>query len=179
MTLRRNTVPVRRAFPSLLLLLALPARAGDPLPGDVAAAHPDGRWTVRKEDLYGYLVAYCANKPAARVVLPEYMKERLIQAEARARGLVATDKELEEWLADLDRSIREETGGTYSLEQKRKDEEMTLAALRRRSRTAILRERLARAIYCEKDPTRDKAQPVPEDSIAVCVDELFRKAPKE
>lgn len=162
-----------------LPLLALLSFAADPLPEDVAAAHPEGKWQLRKAELYAYLVRFNANGPNARLVLPDYMKLRFIQSEARRRKLLVTDADLDAWLSRLDRQIREASGGKYTLEDKRKDEGMTAAGLRRRAQTAILRERIARDVFCEKDPSRDRKQEVPEDSVEVCIDEMYRLAPKE
>jgi hypothetical protein len=163
----------------VLPLLALLTLAEEPLPADVAAAHPEGKWQVRFADLYTYVVKYWGGTSDAKPVLPDYMKQRLVQAEARARGIVVTDAELDKWLEALDQRIRRESGGTLTLEDYRKEEETSAEALRRRAMTAVLRERLARAIYLEKDPGRRKDEEVPEDSVDVVIDELYRKTAKE
>jgi len=162
-----------------LPLLALLAVADEPLPEDVAAASAAGKWQVRYADLYLYLVRYHGKSPDAKPVLPDYLKQRLVQAEARARGITVTEEELSRWLEQLDQRIRRDSGGTMTLDDYRKEQDMPLEALRRRAATAVLRERLARAIYCEKDPSRRKDQEVPEDSVDVVIDELYRRAPRE
>ena len=114
----------------LSVLGALPAaaeeRAPPRVPGDIAAMHPEGKWKVRKRALYLYLVRYNGEQPAARTVLPDYMKLRLIQDRAHKRKIRATKKDVDAWLDRLDRKIRKESGGRMDLEKMRRNMRMTM-----------------------------------------------------
>lgn len=94
---------------ALLLLLCIPLLADEPrrnpLPADVAAQHPEGKWVVRKADLYRYLVRFYGAGSSAGGVLEEYMKRRLIEDEARKRKITVTENDVDRWLAELDAKV--------------------------------------------------------------------------
>lgn len=161
----------------LLLVLALPGFAQE-LAGDIAAAHKDGKWQIRKADLYQHLAAYYSNLPVAKTVLPDYLRRRLIEDRATKGGITVTDADIAAWVKKIDDQIRARTGGTGSLDQYRKDKGMTLGEFKRRVRLAILRERVARADVNKRDPSRDKQKPLDDSTVGLVIDEMYRKAPK-
>jgi len=170
-------------MPRLLALLVLAvsvlAQDGDEpqLPRDIAAAHPEGKWRIRKADLYRYLVRYWSGSPQARIVLPEYLKRRLIEDEARRRKVTVSRDDVNAWLKKLDARVRRETG--RSLKEMASSKSMREAELRRRARQWLLQEGVARAVFAEKDPQRKPDAPISEDSVILVTDTLFQKAPKE
>ncbi len=172
-----------RPLPLLLaaLLVASGRLAADepPLPSDVAAAHAEGKWTIRLRDLYAYLVRFNSQAPAAKPVLPDLIQRAFVQDEARRLGLLVTEKEVTDWLDVLDREVREKTGGATDLAAHMKEQGMSMPELRRRARVAILRERVARAHICRKDPTRPKDKKLAEDSVTLVIDELLARARAE
>lgn len=169
----------RGVAPRLLaaaLLLASPALPDtDPLPADVAAMHPEGKWKIRKADLYRYLVRYESGQPSALAVLPEYMKLRLVEDEARRRKVSVTEQEAERWLSDLDRKLRQQG---QDLDAYCKQFGMRKEELRRKGRQWVLMEKVSRAILKEKDPSRGDT-PVTDDSVIFVVDTLYKDAKKE
>lgn len=160
-----------------VLLLCLPVRAEEAeLPANVAAAHPEGKWEVRTGDLYRYLARYNSGQPAARAGLIDYVKSRLVEDEARRRKIGVSDAEIDAWLKKVDKLAKTKEGrglGDISREYEMKPRE-----LRRRARLWILQEKVARAIYCEKDPTRSKDDPVGQDAVMAAIDEIFAQAEK-
>ena len=167
----------------LLALLALPAvaqnapvpAARDPLPPDIAARHPEGKWEVRRSELYRYAATLFSDRQAI-AIRDDYMKLRFIQDEARRRGLQATDADVDAWLAALDRQVREKSGGEKSLETIAKETGMTERALRRRAHSGVLRERVALSEYRKRGDQRKK---LPEADIVLAVDQLYNHAKKE
>ncbi len=165
--------------PLLVLgLVSLLAVADRTLPSDLAAAHPDGKWKIKKAQLYGFLVQYYGAHPESKIILDDYLKVRFVQMEARRRKIRITDRAVDKWIRDLETKIRKQTGGVQTLDSFYKQQGMTRRALRRRSKTAIMRERIARAVYLEKDPTRNPSREVPEADIQLVIDTLYRKADK-
>jgi hypothetical protein len=158
-----------------LLVAAGSAVAEDPLPADVAAMHPEGKWKIRKADLYRYLARYESAQPEALAVLPEYMKMRLVEDEAKRRGIGATEAEVDRWLRDLDEQLKK---SGQSLDDYCKGYGMRKEELRRKGRQWVLMRNLAGAILKEKDPSRGDA-PVSDDSIIFVVDTLYKNAKKE
>ena len=144
--------PMRPAL--ALLALALCAHAQEPLPADVAARHPEGKWAIRKADFYRYLVRYHGNHPSAKATLPDFMKRRLVEEEARRREVTVTDRDVDRFMADLDKEIRQRTGGLHDLEKEYKRHGMSREEFQRRCRSAIVRERVARDHMNRRDPTR-------------------------
>jgi hypothetical protein len=162
------------------LLLSIPAFAQeDDLPANVAAAHPEGKWEVRTGDLYRYLARYNSGQPAARMGLIEYVKSRLVEDEANKREISVTDAEIDAWLKKIDELVKREDERGRGLSDISKEYEMKRRELRRRARRWILQEKVARAIICEKDPTRSKDDPVQEDTIIAAIDEIFAQAETE
>ena len=178
MTLSADLVPMRRI--ALLCLVCMPLLADEPgrdrarLPADVAAQHPEKKWTVRKADLYRYLVRYYGMGPGASGVLDEYMKRRLIEAEAKKRRVTVTEKDVDKWLKDLDGKIKAQ-GGT-GLDDLRRQHNMKESELRRKGREWLLTEGVARAVFAEKDPTRKPDAPISDDSVTVVANTLYEKA---
>ncbi|NJN14654.1 MAG: hypothetical protein HC813_03295, partial [Planctomycetes bacterium] len=80
---------------------------------------------------------------------------------------------------NLDRQVREQTGGASDLASYTKEQGMRMSELQRRARIAILRERVARARICERDPTRPKEKVLPEDTVTVVINEMFAKTEVE
>jgi hypothetical protein len=163
----------------LLLLLALApvAAAQGQVPRDIAAMHAEGKWKIRKADLYRYLVRYYRGQPTARSVLPEYMKRRMVEERARQRNLGVTQAELDAWLADLDAKVKRQTG--KGLADMRDQVGMRPAELARRGRLWLLQEKVARAEILAKDPARPKDQRLSADTVILVIDTLFKKAPKQ
>ncbi|MHC4223889.1 MAG: peptidylprolyl isomerase [Planctomycetota bacterium] len=161
----------------LLLAPALPAQ--DDLQADVAAIHPEGKWKIRKAEFYRYLVDYYGEQPVARMGLPDYLKQRLILAEARRLKLTVTDADMKRWIGKLDRQVRQAGGGAQSLKALAAQFGMSEAALERRAKVAILRERVARTIMLMRDKTRDPEQELQEGTVTLVVDELYKVAPKQ
>lgn len=163
----------------LLFLFALApmAAAEEPVPRDIAAMHPEGKWKIRKADLYHYLVRYYKGQPTARMVLPEYMKRRLVEERARRGKLAVTEAELDRWLGELDAQVRRKTG--KGLADMRDQVGMRPAELKRRGRLWLLQEKVARAEILAKDPSRSKDQRLSEDTVILVIDTLYKKAPKE
>ena len=165
--------------PLLVLgLVSLLAVADRTLPSDLAAAHPDGKWKIKKAQLYGFLVQYYGAHPASKIILDDYLKVRFVQMEARRREIRITDRAVDKWIRDLETKFRKQTGGVQTLDSFSKQQGMTRRALRRRSKTAIMRERIARAVYLEKDPTRNPSREVAEADIQLVMDKLYEKADK-
>ena len=171
---------------SLLLLPPLTTAAqersgeeAEPLDPSIAAQHRDGSWTVRMKDLYRYLAEYFSGIPDARPVLGDYLERRMIEHYARERDVLVTDEVLDKWIAALDKRVRRESGGTTTLEALCKDQGMSWEDFKRRSRFAIMRERVARSEMVKSDRTRDPSQELPEDTVVFVIDQLFEKAPKE
>jgi hypothetical protein len=167
--------PARLAAAALLLAAPFSAADNPPLPADVAAAHPEGKWKVRKADLYRYLARFEGTGPSSLAVLPEYMKLRLIEDEARRRNLSVTANEVERWVADLDAQVRQQG---QSLDDYCRQVGMRKEELRRKARQYVLQEKVASAILKEKDPSRGDA-PVAHDSVIFVVDTLYKDAKKE
>jgi parvulin-like peptidyl-prolyl isomerase len=158
------------------LLLSAPfAAAEDPLPADVAAAHPQGKWKLRKADLYRYLARFESTSPAALPVLPEYMKLRLVEDEARRRKISVSEQEVERWIAALDAELRKEGKG---LDDYCKQFGMRKEELKRKGRQWVLYQKIAAAVLKEKDPSRGDA-PIADDSVIFVVDTLYKDAKKE
>lgn len=167
----------RRLAVAALLLLAAPVAAGeDPLPADVAAMHPEGKWKIRKADLYRYLVRYESGQSNALAVLPEYMKLRLVEDEARGRKISVSEEEVDRKLQEIDATARE--AGQPGLKELSKDYEMRDQELRRKVRQWVLQEKVARAVLKEKDPSR-KDEPLSDDSVIFVIDTLSKDAKKE
>jgi hypothetical protein len=174
-TRRTDIFPMRRAL--LLLAAALPVAAQDALPSDLAAAHPEGKWRIRKADLYVYLARYESRTPAALAVFSEYLKLRLVEDESAKRKVTVTDAEVDAWLAELDARVKREgqPGGLKAyLEQYNMSEE----ELRRKGRQWVQQEKVARAILKEKDPARPDG-PVSEESVIFVIDTLYKDAEKK
>ncbi len=165
------------ACPVLLLVSRL-AVADPTLPADLAAAHPDGKWRIKKAQLYSYLVKYYGAHPSSKLILDDYLKVRFVQMEARRRKIRVTDRAVAMWIRDLETKIRKKTGGVQTLDSVSKQLGMTRRALIRRSKSAILRERIARAVYLEKDPTRNPSREVTEADVQLVIDKLYEKADK-
>jgi len=163
----------------VLLLLAVPAAADDRIASDLAAAHPEGKWEIRKRDFYVHLARYNAAHPLARRALEDYLKQRLVQHEAAKRNLSVTNAEVDEFLEELDRRVREESKGTLTLEQMMEQREMDKADFRRRSHVALLRERLARSILRERDASWPAEKRVPDDTVTLTIDKLYNDTSKE
>jgi hypothetical protein len=162
-----------------LLLLAAPGPAQEPLPEDVAAAHPEGKWQIRKRDFYGYLARFNGKNPLAKMGLEDYLRQRLIQAEAAKHQVSVTDRDVARWTEKLDAKVREESGGDMNLERLLAQQEMTPGEMKRRARLAILREEVARRIFLGKDPSWPKDKELPEESVVLVIDKLYQEAPKE
>ncbi|MFI5401898.1 MAG: peptidylprolyl isomerase [Planctomycetota bacterium] len=165
-----------RPLAILLLLVALPAAAQDPLPADVAAMHPEGKWKVRKADLYRYLAKYESGQSNALAVLPEYMKLRLVEDEARRRKISVSEEDVDRKLEQIDAAAR--AAGQPGLKELTEHYEMRDKELRRKARQWVLQERVARAILKEKDPAR-KDEPLSDDSVIFVIDTLYKDAKKE
>lgn len=163
---------------SLLLLAALGA-AQDPIASDLAAEHPAGKWKIRKRDFFIHLARYNSAHPNARVALEDYLKGRLVQREAAKRNISVTNAEVDAFLNKLDQRVREQSQGTMTLEQMMKAREMDPDDFQRRSRLALLRERLARSIMRERDNTWPADKEVSDDAVALTIDSLWEKEPKE
>jgi len=174
-----NSRQTRFMRPWILFLLAVvPLFAGEvELPRDVAAQHPEGKWTIRTADLYRYLVRYYSGQPSAASVLPEYLKLRLVEDEARRRKISVSEGEVERWLEQLNERVMQQQG--VGLDEMRKQLDMRQAELRRRGRQWMLYERVARAIVNEKDPSRDKDSPLGDDTVILVIDTLVREAPQQ
>lgn len=169
-----------RPFAALALLAALARPApDDPLPEDVAAAHAEGKWRVRTTDLYHHLARYYGRSPEARAVLDAYVKQRFVEAESRRRGVIVTDEDVERYVADVARQVLQKTGGKTTLDEALAQEGITRAEMRRRTRTFMQRERLARDEFRKKDPTRDPKRELDESEIGFCVDQLFQMSEKQ
>ncbi|MGQ0614735.1 MAG: peptidylprolyl isomerase [Planctomycetaceae bacterium] len=163
----------------LCALAAGPVAGGETsLPEDVAAAHPEGKWTIRKADLYRYLVRYYGKSRQAGPLFEEHLEQRFVEAQARTRGAVVTEAEVERWIEDLARQVLQASGGKATLDDYCKEHEMTRAQLKRRSRTAILRERVARDEACKRDATRDKKAKLEESEVTAILNLLYQAAPK-
>jgi hypothetical protein len=160
-----------------LLAFAPVAAAQDQVPRDIAAMHREGKWKIRKADLYRYLVRYYKGQPTARMVLPEYMKRRLVEERARQGKLGVTEAELDAWLAALDAQVRRQTG--KGLADMRDQLGMRPAELKRRGRLWLLQEKVARAEILAKDPSRPKDQRLSEDTVILVIDTLYKNAPKK
>jgi len=189
--------PTLRGARAILLLLPLlaaapAARAQDPegpagrdpvddprLPANVAAMHADGAWTIYKKDLYRYLVRYYSGTPDAKALLPDYIERRLVEAEAQRRELHVTEKGVDEWVVDLDRQVRQKTGGVQTIESLVRDKGMSMDDFRRRARLAILRELVARAIFCEKDSSRDPKRKLDEETVVFVINKLVQDTPAQ
>lgn len=167
-------LPIR--IPALLLLGALAAAEDPRLPADVAAMHTEGKWKIRKADLYRYLVKYESRGSAALPVLQEYMKLRLVEDEAKRRKISVSDADVESKLAEIDALAKQQ--GQPGLDALRKQYEMRPQELKRKGRQWVLYERVARAVLKEKDPSR-KDGPVGDDAVIFVIDTLYKDAPKE
>ncbi len=167
---------------ALLALLAVsaaqnqPVPAKKPLPPDIAARHAEGKWVVRRSELYRYAASIFGRHPQAIAIRDDYMKLRFIQDEGQRRGLQATAADVDAWLAELDRRVKEKSGGRLDLMTMAKQEGMTERALRRRARSGVLRERLALSEYRKRG---DKRKTLPEADIVLAMDQLYYKAKKE
>ncbi len=148
------------------------ARQAQPIPGNLAAMHPDGKWKIRKAEVYRYLVRFNSGQPAANGVLDDYMKRRFVEGRARKLGLTVTTDDLQNWLDALDARIKRQ-GGT-GLADLRKSQGMREGELRRRGRLWLYQMRVAREKLNEKDPTRPKGRKVPEDTVMLTIDEMYR-----
>jgi len=172
-----------RSVPFLLVLALASPRPSlaeeQPLPADVAAAHAEGKWTIRLRDLYAYLVQFYGQTPTAKPILPDLIQRAFVQDEARRLGVLVTEKDVTDWLDVLDREMREKTGGATDLQAYMKEQGMAMPELRRRARIAMLRERVARAHIAQKDPTRPKDKKLAEDSVTLVIDDLLAKARAE
>ncbi|MHC4937665.1 MAG: peptidylprolyl isomerase [Planctomycetota bacterium] len=178
MTHRRKIIMMARSALGLLILATLAAAEGE-IATDLVAAHPDGKWKIRKREYYIHLARYNAAHPTARAGLEDYLKERVVQREAAKRNVSVTNKEVEAFLADLDRQVREKSKGAQTLDDYVKIYDMTLDDFRRRARLSRLRERVARAIIRERDRTWPASKKVSEDLVIVTIDQIWEKEPKE
>jgi len=149
------------------------------LPADVAAVASDGSWKIRARDLFLYLSQYSSAHPQARLGLEDYLKQRLILREAANRNISVSDSEVKAWVDSLDRQIREGSGGRYTLSKVLVEKDMTMADFMRRSRLALFRERVARALFRERDKSWPRDKTVAEDAVNLIIDSLYQKAPKE
>jgi len=166
----------------LVPLLATEVRADDPpraLPVDVAAVAGDGSWKIRKRDLYVYLAQYSSAHPQARLALEDYLKQRIIVREAAQRNVSVSDAEVNAWIDNLDRKIRETSGGRQTVNSMLVEQEMSLLDFQRRSRLALLRERVVRSIFRARDSSWPRDKKVAEDAVTLTIDSLYRRAPKE
>ncbi len=165
-----------RPLAAFLLLAAWPAAGQDALPADVAAMHAEGKWKIRKADLYRYLVKYESGQSQALAVLPDYMKLRLVEDEARRRKISVSDEEVDRKLQQIDAAAR--AAGQPGLKELSQQYEMRDQELRRKGRQWVLQEKVARAILKEKDPSR-KDEPLSDDSVIFVIDTLEKDAKKE
>jgi hypothetical protein len=173
---------LRIAFFCLLPLLGSELRADDPprdIPADLAAMAKDGTWKIRKRDLYLYLAKYSSAHPQAQQALPDYLKQRIIIREAAERGISVSDADIQAFVDNIDKRIREETGGRETLNSMLVSNEMSLSDFQRRSRIAVMRERVVRSIFQERDKSWPDDRAVAEDAVALTIDSLYQKAPKE
>jgi len=174
-----------RLLPTLLCLVSLLAaevRADDlarDLPADIAAQAKDGSWKIRKRALYRYLAQYSSAHPQAQQALPDYLKQRIIIREAADRGVAVSDAEVKAFIDNLDGQIREQSGGRDTLSSVLVKQEMSLSDFQRRSRIALMRERVVREIFRARDKSWPKDKMVAEDAVNLTIDSLYRKAPKE
>ena len=173
----RHTGMRIRTFAIVALCTAvLHAQDAPSISPDLAAKHPEGKWKIRKADLYRYLVRFNAGQPSANGVLDEYMKERMVEGDARKYGIGVSRADVDAWLEDLDRRVRAQ--GVEGLDALRKQQGMREGELRRKGRTWLFWSRLAGKILETKDPTRPKGQRVPENTVILTIDELYRKRSK-
>jgi hypothetical protein len=164
----------------LILSCVLPAAAQDAMPSDVAAMHPEGKWRIRRAELYHYLVRYHGRSKAAAEVLTEYMTRRLVEAEARKRRISVTEAEVDRWLEDLDRTVRARSGGETGLESMCREMQMSMAELRRKGRQWVLQRNVAEALACEKDPAREKSgKKLSDESVIFMINTLYQAVEKE
>ncbi len=147
-----------------------------PLPEDIAAAHPKGKWKVRRAELYRYLTRYKGANPSINPALRDYVEARLVEAEARKRGIRVTDTEITKWLKKIDKLQR---ANGADLAKLRKLSGMSKRELQRRARQWLLYRKVTREILMKKDPTRRANAPVSDGSVTIVVSELFEKATKE
>ena len=167
-------------FVLLLLCLAATAPAdGKISSADLAAEHPDGKWKIRKREFYVHLARYNSAHPNAKIALEDYLKQRIVQREAAERKIGVTKQEVDAFLDDLDKKVREESKGRMTLEQLMKTREMDPADFRRRARIALLRERVARSIIRQRDPTWPADKKVSDDAVQVAIDTLWDQEPKQ
>ncbi len=167
---------------ALLGALAAPLRADDPPPrmaADLAAEAGDGTWKIRKRQFYVHLARYNAAHPVARAALEDYLKQRIITREAAKRNVTVTEAEVKAKIVSVDRRIRKETGGKWDLAKFSAEREVTMPEFTRRTRLLLLRERIARSIFREKDGTWPRDKEVAEDAVNLTIDDLYQRAPKE
>ncbi|MHC4409517.1 MAG: peptidylprolyl isomerase [Planctomycetota bacterium] len=178
MTLRSKIIMMARTALSLLILATLAAAEGE-IAADLVAEHPEGKWKIRKREFYIHLARYNSAHANARVALEPYLKERIVLREAGQRNISITNKEIDAFLADLDRQVREKSKGAMTLEDLMKSKDMTRDELRRTARVSRLRERVARSIIRERDKTWPRHKEASEDLVTVTIDELWKEEPKE
>ncbi|MHC4953264.1 MAG: peptidylprolyl isomerase [Planctomycetota bacterium] len=173
-------------FPLLLCTLlafglSVPSAADEQprdIPADLAAMHKDGKWKIRKRDLYVHLAEYSSAHPQARLALEDYLKQRIITREAAKRKVSVSDAEVKAFMDNLDKQVRKQSAGTQTLETMLREQQMALGQFQRRSKLALLRERVVRSIFRERDKTWPREKQVQEDAVNLTIDSIYRKTPK-
>ena len=174
----RNLLTICLALGALSALLRADEQPRD-IAADLAAEAGDGAWKIRKREFYVHLSRYNAAHPIARRGLEDYLKERVVTREAAKRKVTVTHADAQDYLADADRILRKRTGGKMDLEKMAKQQEISMAELRRRSRSALMREAVARSIFRERDKSWPRDKRVADDAVALVIDTIYQKLPKE
>ena len=116
--------------------VALALAADDHAPQAVdAVAVIDGR-PIEREEFARFVLAERATSSTGAEALDQLVQERLVELEARRRGVFVSDAEIAARMVDLDRQMRADSGGKLGLEEllsQRKIDRATFEALLRKS----------------------------------------------
>jgi parvulin-like peptidyl-prolyl isomerase len=138
----------------LAALAATLARPADPARGAASDDHGDrsivatidGR-AIDAEEFGRFVLAEKARAGAGAEALDELVKERLVEQEARRRGILVTETDIEARMAQIDRSLREQSQGRLGLEDHVQSLKIDRAEFRTLLRKSIACERMMAADF--------------------------------
>jgi hypothetical protein len=129
---------VLSAFSILAIGAAL---AEDALPPGVAA-RVHGR-DVREADVLARLAKRWGSTEKGKAVLEQLVDDTCVAAEAKKRGVAATDEEVRAYIRKVDDTIRKQTGGSRTIEDIYREEHTTPAEFEVVAREYLVRQKMA------------------------------------
>lgn len=173
--------PLRRTQLQLVVVCLLiasflvPSFAQEPAPrlppGVVARV---GDRDIRESEYLDRLARLEEDSERGNDILDQLVEDRLVHAEAERVGESVTDAEARAYMAQVDRTIREQTGGAKGLVDVFKEEGSNETEFLKIAREYLLRQKLARRTFGSKP-----GEEIPERRIKLWVRTLQKRAERE